>query len=180
MKKLSLLLLLGLTCFLAGAFVATHDDPKKPLTADMVEVAARVFGLEFTPAERDSMLGDLNNKRNDYATIRTVDLTNDVAPALYFNPLPAHFKMPTGPSSFKASPVGAMKLPANRDELAFYTVGQLGELIRTKQISSEDLTLFFLNRLKTYDPKLHCVVTLTEDLALQQARRADAELKFVA
>ena len=52
----------------------------------MVEAAARVFGLEFTPAERDSMLSDLNGKRNDYATIRTVDLTNDVAPALYFNP----------------------------------------------------------------------------------------------
>lgn len=177
MKQPLLLCILGLTCFLAGAFVANHDDAKKPLTADVVEAAARVFGLDFTPAERDSMLSDLNNKRNDYATIRTVDLTNDLAPALYFNPLPAHFKMPTGPSSFKASVVGTVKLPANRDELAFYTVAQLGELIRTRQITSEDLTKFFLNRLKTYDPKLHCVVTLTEDLALQQARRADAELK---
>ena len=177
MKKLLLPCLLGLTCFLAGAFVANHDDPQKPLTADVVEAAARVFGLDFTSAERDSMVSDLNSKRNDYATIRTVDLTNDVAPALYFNPLPAHFKMPTGPSSFKTSTMGVVKLPANRDELAFYTVAQLGELIRTRQISSEDLTRFFLTRLKTYDPKLHCVVTLTEDLALQQARRADAELK---
>jgi len=177
MKQPLRLFLLGLTCFLAGAFVTNLDDPQKPLTTDMVEAASRLFGIEFTPAERDSMMNDLTSKRNDYATIRTVDLTNDVAPALYFNPLPAHFKMPTGASSFKASVPGKVSLPQNRDELAFYTVGQLGELIRTKQISSEELTTFFLNRLKTYDPKLHCVVTLTEDLALQQARRADAELK---
>ncbi len=177
MKKALLLSLVGSACFLAGAIVARTDDPKKPLTTDVAEAAARVFGLEFSPAERDSMLSDLTSKRNDYVTIRTVDLTNDVAPALYFNPLPAHFKMPTGPSSFKASAAGVVKLPANRDELAFYTVGQLSELIRTRQVSSEELTRFFLNRLKTYDPKLHCVVTLTEDLALQQARRADAELK---
>lgn len=177
MKNRLLPVLAGALCFLAGAFVARTDDPKKPLTADVAEVAARVFGLDFTQSERDSMMDNLNRQRNDYATIRTVDLTNDVAPALYFNPLPTRFTMPTGPSSFKASAVGAVKLPANRDELAFYTVAQLGELIRTRQISSEELTKFFLNRLKTYDPKLHCVVTLTEDLALKQARQADAELK---
>lgn len=177
MKKAFLLFLLGSACFLAGAFVARTDDSKKPLTTDIAEAAARVFGLDFSPAERDSLLNTLNDRRNDYATIRTVDLTNDVAPALYFNPLPARFQMPTGPSSFRASAVSGGKLPANRDELAFYTVAQLGELIRTRQISSFELTRFFLNRLKTYDPKLHCVVTLTEDLALEQARRADAELK---
>lgn len=177
MKNRLLPVLAGALCFLAGAFVARTDDPKKPLTADVAEVAARVFGLDFTQSERDSMMDNLNRQRNDYATIRTVDLTNDVAPALYFNPLPTRFTMPTGPSSFKASAVGAVKLPAHRDELAFYTVAQLGELIRTRQVSSEELTKFFLNRLKTYDPKLHCVVTLTEDLALKQARQADAELK---
>lgn len=177
MKNRLLPVLAGALCFLAGAFVARTDDPKKPLTADVAEVAARVFGLDFTQSERDSMMDNLNRQRNDYATIRTVDLTNDVAPALYFNPLPTRFTMPTGPSSFKASAVGAVKLPANRDELAFYTVAQLGELIRTRQVSSEELTKFFLNRLKTYDPKLHCVVTLTEDLAIKQARQADAELK---
>lgn len=162
--------------FAAGAFIA-NDDPKKPLTADIADAASRVFGLEFTQAERDSMLDNLNDQRNDFETIRKVSLTNDVSPAIYFNPQPTGFKMPSGPSSFKASAIGKVTLPANRDELAFYTVAQLGELIRTKQISSEELTRFFLDRLKTYNPKLMCVVTLTEDLALTQARRADAELK---
>ncbi|OIN58666.1 amidase [Arsenicibacter rosenii] len=162
--------------FTAGAFIA-NDDPKKPVTADLAEAASRVFGLDFSQAERDSMLDNLNDQRNDFETIRKVALTNDVAPAIYFNPQPAGFKLPAGPSSFKASPAGNVTLPANRDELAFYTVAQLGELIRTKQISSEELTKFCLERLKKYSPQLLCVVTLTEDLALTQARRADAELK---
>ncbi|AKD57114.1 amidase [Spirosoma radiotolerans] len=176
MKRTFLLLAACTSSFLLGAFV-TNDDPKKPLTAGMVEVASKLFDLEFTAAERDSMLDNLNNARTNYEALRKIDLPNDIAPALYFNPLPAGFIMPTGPSSFKASSSGKVALPTNRDELAFYTVGQLGELIRTKQISSVELTKFFLNRLKTYDPKLHCVITLTEDLALSQAKRADDELK---
>ncbi|GAB4011182.1 amidase [Spirosoma migulaei] len=176
MKQRLLLFSCCIGSFLFGAFI-TNDDPKKPLTSEMVEVAAHVFDLEFTPAERDSMLGNLNNARQNYEALRKIDLPNDVAPALYFNPLPAGFVMPTGPSSFKASLAGQVTLPKNRDELAYYTVGQLGQLIRTKQISSVELTQFFLNRLKTYDPKLHCVITLTEDLALSQAKRADDELK---
>ncbi|GAA4398169.1 amidase [Nibrella viscosa] len=177
MRKILLPVTACAVSFIAGAFLTAHDDPKKPLTTDMVDVASRVFGLEFTPAERDSMLDELNDTRNDFDAIRKIDLPNEVAPALYFNPLPAGFKLPQGPSSFKASPAGKVTLPANRDELAFYTVGQLGELIRTRQITSEELTRFFLNRLKTYNPNLLAVVTLTEELALQQAKRADAELK---
>ncbi|MEZ0609345.1 amidase [Fibrella sp. WM1] len=163
--------------FAAGAFFNHHDDPAQPLTAEMADVASRVFGIPFTQAERDSMLDNLNDQRKDFETIRAVDLKNDVAPALYFNPLPTGFQLPQGADSFAASVVGQIRLPANRDELAFYTVAQLGELIRTRQISSEELTRFFLNRLKTYGPRLFNVITLTEELAIEQARRADAELK---
>ena len=68
------------------------------------------------------------------------------------------------------------KRPANLEDVAFYSVGQLAELIRTKQVTSVELTGMYLGRLKRYGPKLECVVTLTEDLAMQQARRADAEI----
>ncbi|GAB3999382.1 amidase [Spirosoma daeguense] len=176
MKQFSLLLVACIGSFLLGAFVNSDDD-KKPITADMVNVAARVFGLEFTPSERDSMLDNLNNARQNYEALRKIDLPNDVAPALYFNPLPSGFVMPIGASSFKASAPEKIVLSKNREELAYYTVGQLGQLIRTRQISSVELTTFFLERLKTYDAKLHCVISLTDDLALRQARRADAELK---
>ncbi len=69
-----------------------------------------------------------------------------------------------------------MTLPKNLQELAYYSVGDLAELIRTKKITSTKLTKLFLDRLKKYDPKLHCVVTLTEDLALRQAVKADSEI----
>jgi Asp-tRNA(Asn)/Glu-tRNA(Gln) amidotransferase A subunit family amidase len=85
-------------------------------------------------------------------------------------------KFETQRRKFKLSPPGKVKLPANLDDLAFYSVGELGALIKSRQISSERLTRFYLERLKKYGPKLECVVTLTEDLALQQARRADAEI----
>ncbi|GAB3314017.1 amidase [Larkinella ripae] len=175
MKKLFLPAACALS-FLAGAFI-TDDEPKKPLTADLVDAASRVFGLEFSPAERDSMLSNLNNYRSNYEALRKIELTNDIAPALYFSPLPSGFKVPQGAPSFKASPVGKTTLPADRNALAYYSVAQLGELIRTRQISSVELTKFFLERLKTYNEKLLCVVTLTDELALKQAQQADAELK---
>jgi Asp-tRNA(Asn)/Glu-tRNA(Gln) amidotransferase A subunit family amidase len=71
---------------------------------------------------------------------------------------------------------GKVTLPSNPDDLAFYSVGQLAELIRTRKLSSEKLTRLYLDRLKRYGPRLECVITLTEELALEQARRADAEI----
>lgn len=171
-------LLLFATCagsFCLGAFVTAPDDPQTPITTEMVDMASRLAGLVFTPAERDSMLDNLTMRRADYEELRKIDLPNSVAPALYFNPIPAGFALPTGPSSFSQS--APAKLVLNRADLPYYTVGQLGQLLRTRQITSVELTQFFLDRLKKYDPQLHCVVTLTEDLALEQARRADAEIK---
>jgi Asp-tRNA(Asn)/Glu-tRNA(Gln) amidotransferase A subunit family amidase len=173
MKRLYVLLAACTGSFLLGA--ASTSDDKKPITSEMVAVLGQIIDLDFTPAERDSMLGNLNNYRKDYEALRKIDLPNDVAPALLFNPLPDGFKLPSGLSSFKASPVS--KLTLNRADLPFYTVAQLGEFIRTKQITSLELTQFFLDRLKKYSPQLYCTVTITEQLALEQAKRADAELK---
>ena len=64
----------------------------------------------------------------------------------------------------------------NLEELAFASVAQLAELIRTRQVNSTELTKMYLSRLKEHGPTLECVVTLTEDLALKQAARADREI----
>jgi Asp-tRNA(Asn)/Glu-tRNA(Gln) amidotransferase A subunit family amidase len=66
--------------------------------------------------------------------------------------------------------------PQNLEDVAFWPATHLGELIRTKQVSSVELTEMYLGRLKRYYPKLLCVVTLTEELAMQQAREADREI----
>ncbi len=61
--------------------------------------------------------------------------------------------------------------------MAFYSIGELAALIRSQKVTSEELTRMFLDRLKRYDPKLHAVITLTEDLAIRQARKADEEIR---
>jgi Asp-tRNA(Asn)/Glu-tRNA(Gln) amidotransferase A subunit family amidase len=140
-----------------------------------VSAAERLLDLEFTPAEIDSMLPDLNENRQSYQRLRKLHLPNDLAPALLYNPLPANAQLPEGESYFYYDPP-QVRRPDNLKNLAFYTVAELAELIRTRQVTSEELTQLYLARLKKYDPVLHCVVTLTEELALRQARQADAEI----
>ncbi|MCK7526425.1 MAG: amidase [Ignavibacteriales bacterium] len=83
---------------------------------------------------------------------------------------------PKDQTDVKFSDYSNTKMPANKDELAFYTIGQLAELIRTKQISSTELTKFFIDRLKKFDPVLHCVISFTEERAFRQAKIADEEI----
>ena len=164
-----------LSSFALGSFL-TLKAPEA-ITTEMVHQASQIFGLTFTEAERDSMLSNLEKARKGYEEVRAIPLSNDVSPALYFNPLPTDFVLDSIKKPFRYSTLMKASLPKNKDELAFYTISELASLLRSKQITSEELTRFFLARLKKYDPQLHCVITLTEDLALAQARRADAEIK---
>ncbi len=180
-KTLRNRLLLPLTavfCLTLGAFMGRQwRADEAPITPAVVAEAAKIIGLDFAPAERDSMIDELVRARENYVRMRTAPLPNQVVPALDFNPLPVGFSMDMKQLPFKVSPQGKVTLPANREELAFYSVTQLAELIRTRQISSEELTKFFIERLKKYNEKLFCVVTLTEERALAEARQADAEIK---
>ncbi|MFT4031862.1 MAG: amidase [Siphonobacter sp.] len=174
-KKLPLVLLC-VSSMVCGAFITKLLDDRV-ITGAVVKEAEKVLGLEFSPAEADSMVINLQNNRKSYEVMRTFEIKNAVAPALYFNPLPAGFVFEKTQTLFQTSTSKSVKRPANRNELAWYSVHDLAELIRTKQLSSLELTRFFLDRLKAYDPQLHCVITITEALALEQAARADAEIK---
>ena len=180
MKKLLPALLLGSACFGAGAFVARPTAPDE-ITVPILHAAQQLFGLNFTDAQLDSTRRNLTGYRDSYEALRKISLPNNVAPAVVFDPRPLRMRQAqltaANPNPGKLPETPKVQLPANRDELAFYTVRQLGELLRTRQMTSEELTKFFLARLKKYDPQLHCVITLTEDLALQQARQADQEIK---
>ena len=133
-------------------------------------------GLEFTQTERDTFLSTLTVLKGRYDTLRTVDLPNSVPVPLYFDPRIPGQDIPKGREKylFQEFPT---KRPKNIEECAFYTIGQLAHLIRTQQITSLELTTMYLDRLKRHGPTLECVVTLTEELALNQARRADKFIK---
>jgi Asp-tRNA(Asn)/Glu-tRNA(Gln) amidotransferase A subunit family amidase len=173
-KTLPLFLFMGII-FLLGAFTGQFFSDK--ISADDVRSAAKIMGLELSPNEIDTLLPGIENFRNAYESHRKTPPPNDLGPALWFNPLLPGMNIPTGPDRVNFGKAPMVRLPQNREELAWYTVRQLAELLRSRQISSEELTRFYLDRLKKFDPQLHCVITLTEDLALTQAKRADAEIK---
>jgi len=166
------------TCILSfvfGAF-AWHKVEQLPITIDMVNEAQKLIGLEFSPNQRDSMLTTLDNQARTYQALRDLKMPNSIVPALNFNPVPIGFSTPDKTNGFKLSKLNGVKLPADKNELAFYTVHELAELIRTKQITSVELTKFFLDRLKKYNGKLLFYVNLTEEHALKKATEADAEI----
>ena len=146
------------------------------ITRDTVIQAQKLIGLHFSDAKIDLMLPDLNDQIATYEQLRKFPLSNAVPSAMLFNSLPVGMKFETVRKKFKMCSPGKVKLPADSNALAFYSVEELAALIKSRQITSEQLTRLYLERLKKYDPKLHCVVTLTEDLALEQARRADREI----
>lgn len=157
-----------------GAPAAGGQQPAGSITAEMIEAAAAVVGLAFTAAEREMMVQDLNNALRSLRDLRTIPLPNEVVPAVRFRPLVSELPPDgTAPARARARAVAA---PAGEPDLAFRTVAELSELIRTRRVSAEQLTRLALDRLRRHDAALHCVVTLTEERALEQARAADAEL----
>lgn len=156
-------------------FCQPASSPPK-LTKQMVAEAESLIGLKFNDVKRDSMLDDLNDQLKNFEAIRNINLANNIPPAILFNPIPVGMKFQTKRLPFKMSYAGKVTLPSTLDDVAFYSIGQLAELMRTRKITSVQLTTMYIERLKKYGPKLECVITLTDSLALVQARRADREI----
>jgi Asp-tRNA(Asn)/Glu-tRNA(Gln) amidotransferase A subunit family amidase len=161
------------------AIVASAQEPKKVaptrVTVEMVKNAEWIAGITLTEEERTRVAGTLSRTINGLLASRSVELPNEVLPAFQFNPAPGLLPY-TAPLDKIEAPKLESKKPEKADDLAFATVATLAHLLKTKQISSVELTKLYLERLKKYDRKLKCVVTLTEDLAMKQAEAADQEL----
>jgi Asp-tRNA(Asn)/Glu-tRNA(Gln) amidotransferase A subunit family amidase len=162
---------------LPGALWSMVQDEEEPtITKEMLADAEAVAGLEFTDEERELMVEGVNRRLRAYETIRGLELTNDVPPALYFEPVPPGHTATRERGVSRRSEVRIDRVPSDIEEVAFWPVTHLAKLIETRRMSSVQLTTMCLERLKKYGPKLECVVTLTEELALEQARRADEEI----
>ena len=150
--------------------------PTLRITKEMMHEAEKLIGIELTDAQEAMALANVNRNLESYETNRKIDIPLDTEPAFAFHPTRAKKELYVTKNKFR---FGKVELPAFKsiEDLAFATVPQLAELIRTRKVSSTDLTKMYLARLKKYGPKLLCVVTLTEDLALKQAAAADAEIK---
>jgi Asp-tRNA(Asn)/Glu-tRNA(Gln) amidotransferase A subunit family amidase len=173
------------TAFFAGFGLAATALPRL-LWAEIEEAgvisrealigAEKIAGLEFTDDERELMLSGLDDLLEDYERIREIPIDNSVPPALHFQPVLPGMDLPAISSNARASRPTLIARPADDADLAFLPVTELGNLVRIGAVSSEELTTLYLDRLKRFDPELHCVITLTEERAMAQARRADREL----
>lgn len=147
------------------------------IDTNVISQAQKIIGLQFTEKEQAQMQRRLANYAGAYEILRKENIPNDLPPAFVFNPLPRGFKVEPDQKRLEWKPAKNIHRPEREEDLAFMTVAELAALIRTRQITSEELTRMYLGRLKKYGPKLHCVVTLTEERALREARQADADLR---
>jgi Asp-tRNA(Asn)/Glu-tRNA(Gln) amidotransferase A subunit family amidase len=157
--------------------LAADMEKAKTITAEMIQQAEWVSGVKLSDDDRKALVGKINSSQREFQELRAVKLGNHVPPALTFQPapwLPPADAAPRG--TVEPTMRDAPKRPADKEDLAFLPLTALAALVRTRQVSSVELTRLYLERLKKYDPALHCVVAFTEDLALKQAEKADREI----
>ena len=146
------------------------------VTAAVIAEAEKIAGLEFTPEEREEMVRGLNQNARAWADLHAIDLDNSVVPAVQFDPLLPGVTMPMDRRPAQFSESAQVTRPSNLEDVAFWPVRQLAELVRTRQVTSVELTSMYLDRLKRHGRALECVVSLTEERAMASAGRADTEI----
>jgi Asp-tRNA(Asn)/Glu-tRNA(Gln) amidotransferase A subunit family amidase len=148
------------------------------ITVETIASAEEVAGVHFDETERELMLDGLKQQEQRIEALHKIHLDNSVSPAIVFDPLPPGKKIPPAPRRpIVRSKVAMRAAPSNVEDLAFLPVTELSELVRRQRVTSMALTQMYLARLKKYDPVLRCVISLTEERALKQARAADDEIK---
>jgi len=152
-------------------------DHLAAITPEMIDAAAAIAAVKLTDEQKKMVLDGLKQQRDSVLVIRSMKIPNSVAPAFVFDPVPAGMKLDTERRPMRMSKAPEIKaLAGGGDALAFAAVRELAELVKTKKVSSVELTKMYLARLKKYDPRLHFVITLTEERALKQAAEADKEI----
>src|SRR5919109_1821411 len=163
---------------LPGALYALAQQEQGPVTKEMVAQAEKLAGLEFTDDEREQIANSVNGRLRNYQQIRALKLTNAVPPAVQFDPLLPGVKPPaTERRPIRYTRPRRVRRPVNLEEVAFWPVTRLAELVRTRQVMPSELTAMYVARLKRHDARLFAVVSLTEERAHAQAAQLDAELR---
>ncbi len=141
---------------------ASEDD-------DPIATAGALVGRNFSPDERALMRAGLARTRGGLAALRQVEMPPALEAAMIFDPVLPGRTLEQGPIEARRPEVEVK----DADNLAFASVAELGKLLRAGEVTSVQLTTLSLDRLKQHGPALHCVVNLTEALAMRQAKAAD-------
>lgn len=167
---------LGLASTGLPAALAAVAPDGEAVTLSMMEQAEAMAGLSFTVEERREIVERLSYQRKIFKALRELRLGNQTPYPLQFNPLPIGQGLPNIKEDASPAPAPRVTDIKSIEDAAFLPASELSVLLAKQKISSLDLTRMYLARLKKHDPTLKCVVTLTEDLAMEQAKRADGEI----
>lgn len=146
------------------------------LTKNDLPAAAHLLDLNFTQKEIDSMYDGVKENMLLYRLMHKKPLNNNVPMSLWQSPLLPGMQFNEKQEKINWNISSKVMLPSNKNDLAFYNILQLASLIKNKKISSVELTKFFIDRIRRFGDTLQCVISVTEEIALQQARQADAEI----
>jgi Asp-tRNA(Asn)/Glu-tRNA(Gln) amidotransferase A subunit family amidase len=167
----------GLSTTLLPGVLWSMSQGQEVVTKEMVAEAEKIAGLEFTDEEREAIARGLGNNVRNWERLREVELANAVAPAVQFDPVLPGMQLPTERKSMRYTRARNVRRPANLDDVAFWPVTQLAELVRSREVMPSELTEMYIARIRRYDPKLLAVVTVTEERARAQAAELDRELR---
>jgi Asp-tRNA(Asn)/Glu-tRNA(Gln) amidotransferase A subunit family amidase len=167
---------LGSTLAPGIVWARMQDAATDTITLEMLTDALKLSGIELSEDERKQMVNSANQNLTQYKTIRAIHIPNDVSPPFHFSPIVPGMKVDKTKQPFRLSTAPSMKRPANLEDAAFWPVRHLAELVRTRQVTSLELTEMYLARLHRYNPKLNNVVTFLDDYGRAEAKKADAEI----
>ena len=173
MKQKIIFFLLSAALHFSEPIQAQTTSPSSK-TADMA-AAARLFDLQFTQQELDTMYDGIQENLANYRLMHRQKLANSVPMSLWQSPLLPGMTVNQGKDNIRWK-LPKTTLPENRNELAFMSIAELAYLVKNKKISSVDLASFFINRIKKYGDTLQCVISITEEIAMAQAKKADEEI----
>lgn len=152
------------------------NSPKSGISNKDVRHSQKLIGLEFENERIEMMHDYLVENKAGYDSLRSYSLSYETFPAILFDPHPFGFQFPDKQANPEFLIPDDVRMPDDLQEIAFFTIPQLASLIKHKKITAEALTQLYIDRIKRYDGQLQSVITLTEELAMKQARQADQEI----
>jgi len=159
------------TVLMFGLLTQLHAQDS--LSKADIKSGGKLMDIQFTDQEIEMMLADLKDNIMDFKKMHSLLLNNNVGMSIAQRLTPPAEKQ----EKIKWQYDKKILMPVNKNELAFYSLKQLGSLLRNKSITSVELTQFFIDRIKKYGDTLQCVVNLTEAIAMEQAAKADEDFR---
>ncbi|MEY2595647.1 MAG: hypothetical protein RI965_919, partial [Bacteroidota bacterium] len=159
--------------FIALLLINATANAQDTISKSTIQQASILMDVKYSDKEIEMMLPDLKDNLVDYRKMHLLPLNNNIAMSMSQRLVPDNAVQQKINWQYNKN----IQMPANKNDLAFYSVQQLGSLLRNKSITSKELTIFFINRIKKFGDTLQCVVSITEDIAMQQANQADENFK---